>query len=136
MPSVGESKLGSATFTIAVPPPAAGAARSMQSVTVKLLQVNDNAPAAPVAMSMNLAATTSGCTQASDGTLTCLARITVPAGTDAFSVITYAQPNEKGTQVSADQVRTTISSGRSTTCVKKSNSGSTPMVKGTQPAKT
>lgn len=128
MPSVGESKgLGSATFTIAVPPAQKGAARSMQSVTVALLQVDGKASDAVKPMTMNLTPETSGCTLANDGTLNCLARISVPAGNDTFTVTTYAQAGAKGSQVSADRVQTAISAGRSTSCVKKSGSGNATM---------
>ena len=124
VPSLGQSsKLsGSASFSIAVPPAAPGATRSMQSVVVTLLAVNGASPTTAIApVKMNLSANTPGCSLTPSSTLTCTASIAVPPGRDTFTVTTYAQPNSAGTQVSSDQVTTSISAGRSTTCVKKNS---------------
>lgn len=118
-----QSQLGSASFSILVPAPASGASATLQSVEVILTKVNGLAPASALApMTMNLSRTTPGCVPAAGGALACVAKIAVPPGKNTFSVITFARPNRLGAQVSSSVVTTTISPGRSTTCVRASPS--------------
>jgi len=114
---------GSASFSIVVPAPAAGASAAMQSVEVVLMKVNGLAPASVIApLTMNLTRTTPGCTPAAGGALSCIARIAVPPGKNTFAVTTFAQPNHLGAQVYSSVVTTTISAGHATTCVRTSQS--------------
>lgn len=121
-----QSQLGSAAFSILVPAPGSGTSATMQSVEVILTKVNGLAPSSAVApMTMNLSRKTSGCAPSAGGALTCVAKIAVPPGKNTFSVITFAQPNHLGAQVYASVVTTTISPGRSTSCVRASPSPGT-----------
>jgi hypothetical protein len=114
---------GSASFSIVVPAPGAGAPAAMQSVEVVLMKVNGLAPASVIApLTMNLTRTTPGCTPAAGGALSCIARIAVPPGKNTFAVTTFAQPNHLGAQVYSSIVTTTISAGHATTCVRTSPS--------------
>ena len=110
---------GTASFRIVVPAPVRpGAPNGMQSVVVSLATVNGAAPATKtLPVTLNLTATTPGCTPSGGGALTCLATISVPSGRDNFTVVTYAKPNGTGAQVSSTQASAVITAGSKTACV-------------------
>lgn len=111
---------GTASFAIAVP----AHDTSTQSLVVSLLKVNGVASSAAVApVRINISANASGCTGASNGSLTCTATLAAPAGKDTFSVVTYAQPNGTGAQVSASQPTTVITPGSKNVCTPTSSGG-------------
>jgi hypothetical protein len=118
------SSLGSASFSIVVPKPDGGPRFSMQSLTVRILDIDGKAaPASASTAAMNLSKQTRGCTILADGALSCVATIAAPSGRDTFVVTTYAQPNARGAVVSTSSVTTAISSGRQTNCVKRASPG-------------
>jgi hypothetical protein len=109
--------MGAANFTIAVPPSSAGS-QTMASAVVTLLKVNSTSSQTPTTVKLNLLSSTHGCVPASGGGLTCVARISVPPGSDTFSVTTYSLPNGTGTVVTSDLVTTSITAGKQTNCAK------------------
>jgi hypothetical protein len=120
IPGQNSSGFGAANINISVPAAAAGGQREMQSVIVSLLKVNGITPAiSPRPVKMNLAQNAHGCTMGTGGTLNCVARIQVPAGSDTFSIITYAFPNISGAQVTNDQVTMSIAPQKQTNCIRK-----------------
>src|SRR5581483_1345752 len=110
---------GTASFTVSVPP-AAGAPPAMQSLIVALQSVDGKSTATVPPFKMNLSKATPGCALLVDGSLVCTAKLTVPAGNDAFTVTAFKLPNQAGARAYSNTVTTRISGGRATTCVKRS----------------
>lgn len=105
---------GTAAFTVAIPP---GSGPAAQSVIVSLTKVNAlNPPAGVAPVVMNLTRLTPGCESSPDGTLSCTATITAPAGSDSFSVVTRSGLRGQGSQVSSTSATATITTGGRTTC--------------------
>jgi hypothetical protein len=92
---------GSASFTVSVP--ATGTAIP-QSVVVTL--ATGNGKMTP--LTMNLRASTTGCTALIGGGLKCLATVSAPIGTDAFVISTYSGPNGMGTRITSAQANVAV----------------------------
>jgi hypothetical protein len=90
----------------------------MASAVVTLLKVNAAPSQRTFTTKLNLQSSTQGCQAVSGGGLNCVVRISVPPGSDEFSVTTYSLPNGTGTVVSSDLVTSSISAGKQTNCVK------------------
>lgn len=97
----------------------------MASAIVTLLKINGSGVRAPIAVKLDLRSSTRGCQLGLGGTLNCVARISVPPGSDTFSVVTYSQPGGAGVIVTSDTVTTSISAGKQTNCVKAAPSPAT-----------
>jgi len=111
-------KTGAASFSVTVP---RGSTPGMQSLVVSLASINGAAPVGRIApVTLNLTARTPGCALQSDGSLRCTTSITVPAGTDTFTMVTYQQANGMGAQVSTTQTTTSITPGGKTSCTQTS----------------
>jgi hypothetical protein len=92
--------------------PAAGT----ESLVVRLVNVNGGFAPGVAPVTLNLTRRSAGCGAAPGATIRCTTSITVPAGSDTFSVVTYALPNGAGTALSTTQTTTTISPAGKTWC--------------------
>lgn len=109
--------LGTATFSVFVPPPASGVT-TPQSLEITLSQVNGaGLTTRQNPTTINLGATTHGCTAMAGGALSCVATVAAPAGTDTFTLATYTGMNGVGSQVYRTQAKAVIKPGATTKCV-------------------
>jgi hypothetical protein len=114
-----EGQPGTASFSVRIP---AGTAPQMQSLTIALAQRNGSTPTAAVKpVTLQLARNAAGCAQQSDGSTRCTASIAAPAGTDTFTIVTYALPNGTGAIVSTTQATAVITAGGKTLCSQTSS---------------
>jgi hypothetical protein len=104
VPDNGGTQPAYVRFQIVLPPPHAArnakkrplfqAPGETQSIGIVLTSVNGTAHSG-TAQTFDISSSAPGCTAAS-GTITCDATVTGVAGTDAFTVTSYAQPDGKG----------------------------------------
>lgn len=85
-----------------------------QSVNITLTAVNGTATSSPQPTTVNISATASGCT-ATSSTITCDVTVIGEAGTDAFTLTSYPQPNAKGTAIATGTASVNSVAGQTVT---------------------
>jgi len=122
----GAASLGSASFTVVVPPPGSSGA-TPQSVSITLLQVNSIAPSGKTSpTTANLSSSSSGCAPLPGGALSCTVSVSAPIGNDTFTIVTYAAQNATGAPIATTQAQASIDGRRTTTCVQNAVSTAAP----------